>query len=70
MTETVKRIARTRMRHDGRRYRPGDTVEMTPAQAAHHEARGHVEPAAEPAPSSGGRKTKPEPAPADGKPPK
>lgn len=51
MPETVKRIARTRMRHNGQRYRPGDTVEMTPAQAAHHEARGHVEPASEPAPT-------------------
>ncbi|MBB4268283.1 hypothetical protein [Roseospira visakhapatnamensis] len=74
MTEpkTVTRIAKTRMRHNGRRYQPGDTVELTPAQAAHHERRGHVEPASAPAPSTGGRgrKTEPTPAPANGEPPK
>ncbi|MBB4266896.1 DUF7210 family protein [Roseospira visakhapatnamensis] len=44
MTEqTVRRVAKVCIRHNGRRYHPGDTVELTPAQAAHHERRGHVE---------------------------
>jgi len=40
--QTVTRVVKTRMRHDGRRYRPGDEIALTPAQAARHEARGHV----------------------------
>ncbi|MBB4287743.1 hypothetical protein [Roseospira goensis] len=57
MTETVTRLVKTRMRHDGQRYRPGDPVELTPTQAAHHERRGHVD--LPPAPKAPPAKEKP-----------